>query len=120
MKDQVPEEMRIACLEAMVAPFRDYLQMARGYSGSAFHMWWDHFRHWDMHKNTVPVCRRVLAQVLALPDKECQFAALHGLNHLPPDAEASAMVERYLDERRAQLTPSEIEWVEACREGRAL
>ena len=119
MTDQVAEEMRIACLEAMVAPFRDYLQMARGYSGSAFNMWWDHFRNWDVHQTMVPVCKRTLAQILAFPDKECQFAALHGLNHLPPDAETSAMVEGYLHEHRAEMTPDEIEWIEACREGRA-
>ncbi len=120
MKDQVPEEAKTTCLEAMVAPFRDYLQVTRGYSGSAFHMWWDHFRDWDEHRDSVPVCKRVLAQILALPYKECQFAALHGLNHLPMDAETSAMIDRYLDEHRAEMTASEIEWIEACREGRAL
>ncbi len=51
MRDQVPEEAKTTCLEAMVAPFRDYLQMTHGYSGSALHMWWDHFRDWEMHKN---------------------------------------------------------------------
>ncbi len=120
MKDQVPEEMKTACLEAMVVPFRDYLRMAPGYSGSAFNMWWDHFRDWVATSNTVAVSRRVLMEILVLPDKECQFAALHGLNHLPPDAGTPAIIDRYLDENRAQLTPSEIEWVEACREGRAL
>jgi hypothetical protein len=120
MKDQVPEEAKAACLEAMVVPFRDYLQMARGYSGSAFDMWWDHFRDWVVNSNTVAVSRRVLTEILVLPDKKCQFAALHGLNHLPPDAETSAMIDRYLDEHRAEMTASEIEWIKACREGRAL
>ncbi len=120
MKDQVPEESRIACLEAMVVPFRDYLQTAHDYTGTAFHMWWHHVRDGDVHKDTVPVCRRILIQILALSNKKCQFAALHGLNHLQPDLEGSAIIDRYLNEHRGELMSDDIEWIEHCREGKAL
>jgi hypothetical protein len=121
MNDEVPEEMRIACLEAMVAPFRDYYcQMSDNYSGSAFYMWWDHLRGCHKRETVLPVCQRVLKQILALPERGCQFAALHGLNHLHPDPAASEIVERYLDEHRPEMTPDNIKWVEMCRYGQAL
>jgi hypothetical protein len=117
VRDEVEEEMRVACLEAMLVPFRDYYQNAEDYDGSAFYMWWDHFRGWE--EKTLPVCRGVLERILALPHKGCQIAALHGLNHLCPDVEASAMIERYLERCRSNMAPDEIEYAKACRDGLA-
>jgi hypothetical protein len=120
MNGRVSRALRDACLKAMVAPFRDYYQTAEGYSGSAFYMWWDHHRGWEDHADALPAAMTALQQIMVLPDKKCQFAAVHGLNHLQAGFDASAIVERYLAVHRSELTPEEIEWVEMCREGKAL
>ena len=65
-------------------------------------------------------CRQVLEEILQLPHRGCEFAALHGLNHLHPDAEASAMVARYLETHRTELEPKDVAWIERCRDGKAL
>jgi len=62
----------------------------------------------------------VLEQILMLDSKPCQFAALHGLNHLFPTVRASELVSSYLAEHRSAMDEKEIAWVEACRDGKAL
>lgn len=117
-KSEVPAEQRIACLEAMDIPFRDYLRKKPRYRGSAFFMWWDLvlFGGSDLPK----VALRVIEKIMRLPGWPCQAAALHGLNHLRPDPEAAALVARYLDENRTRLKPEDLQWVEHCRDGKAL
>jgi len=119
VSENVSRQLRQGCIESMLVPFRDYYQHLT-VAPSAFFMWWDHFRDWDRHPEFIPVCRRVLEQMLALPDKKSQFAALHGFNHLRPDSEAPRIVQRYLDEHWAELTPEEVAWIEMCRDGCAL
>jgi hypothetical protein len=58
-------------------------------------------------------------KVLQLPAKGCQFAALHGLNHLHPSDAAAELVRRYLADHQGSLTADEIAWVEACASGEA-
>jgi hypothetical protein len=115
--NEVPLALRLACVEAMIVPFRDYLQRVQDDSGGIFYMWWDHVRMEG--PETVPVARRVLEQILQLEGWPCQEAALHGLNHLRPDKEASAIVARFLDEHGASLNPEDFAYAEDCRDGRA-
>ena len=117
-KSEVPVEQRTACLEAMDIPFRDYLRKKPRYRGSAFFMWWDFVL--IMGSDLPKVALRVLEKIMRLPGWPCQAAALHGLNHLRPDAEASALVARYIEEHRTRLKPEDLQWVERCRDGKAL
>ena len=69
-------------------PFRDYyLPRDASFSGKAFFMWWDLAlsRIADQPSEIDEIAVDVLGQVLQLPAKGCQFAALHGLNHLHPN-----------------------------------
>ena len=119
----VPPDLREECLRSMFYPFRDYY-LARGehFSGSIFYMWWDMLLGYGNQKQrseAETTVIDVLRQILQLPSMECQFAALHGLNHMHPSPEAAASVRRYLEERRAFLTAAEICWVESCAIGAA-
>jgi hypothetical protein len=115
-RQEAPLELRQACLEAMVVPFRDYLQRTEDDSTGAFFMWWDLLR---IHNpDVLPVARRVMEKILQMRGWQCQKAALHGLNHLRPDWEASAIVDRYL-ENDSDMPPDELDWVKACRDGKA-
>ncbi len=97
--------------KSMLVPFRDYyVHRGEDYPGSAFYMWWDLIRPDDVS---------ILEEILALPSEACQRAALHGLNHLHPDAEASELVARYIERNHSNMTPEELEYAEMCRDGRA-
>ena len=84
-------------------------------------MWWDMAlaRIGDDRSEIDPIAVDVLGQILRLPAKCCQFAALHDLNHLHPNEAAAELVRGYLEEHRASLTADEIAWAEACACGRA-
>ncbi len=85
-------------------------------------MWWDLAltRIGDQALEIDAVAIDVLNQILQLPAKRCQFAALHGLNHLHPNEVAAQLVRGYLEAHRASLTADEITWAEACASGQAL
>jgi len=116
-------ELRKECLRAMINPFRDYyLPREDNFSGSAFFMWWDSLlAHGDEEilRESEGISMDVLKQILQLPGKQCQFAALHGLNHMHPNTAAAATVRQYLEEHRESLTADEIAWVETCALGAA-
>lgn len=121
---QVTSESRTQCLRSMAVPFRDYYQHSAGsFEGSAFFMWWD-FASDSQTENrdseTRDIILDVLQQILHLPSKQCQFAALHGLNHMHPNPAAAEMVRHYLEKNRTALTDDEIRWVEACAAGSAM
>lgn len=117
-------ELREECLRSMICPFRDYYLLREGrFSGSAFFMWWDSLLYCgggDKRMDIETISIDVIRRILHLPGKECQFAALHGLNHLHPNPSASPIVRQYLEEHRASLTTDEICWVEACAIGAAM
>jgi hypothetical protein len=121
---QVSPGLRGECLRSMLHPFRDYcLQMGDSFAGSIFGMWWDLLlAHNDdaIQLEIEPIALEVLRQILQLPSKACQFAALHGLNHMHPYADAAAAVRQYLEEHRTALSGDELAWVEACARGAAL
>lgn len=122
--EEVSERLRAECLRAMVSPFRDYYHPNPGqFSGSAFFMWWDCL----LDRPSIgrgpeleAILIEVLRGILQLPSKECQFAALHGLNHMHPNSAAAETVQQYLEGHRTELTSDEITWVEACRTGAAM
>jgi hypothetical protein len=72
---------REACINAMYFLYRD-LFMVTPLDGVAV-MWWDLLRYWgaDADARTGDAFARVLERVLALPNSDCQWAALHGLGH---------------------------------------
>ena len=126
---QTPFELQQKCVRAMFHPFRDYYaHVSSDLPESFFYMWWDSLRDggndWDASEEERQERRRemleTLQQILALSNIDCQFAALHGLNHLYPRPEAIASVTEYLNEKRDGLSKDDLEWVEACRAGKAL
>lgn len=121
---EVSSELREECLRSMINPFRDYyLHREDGFSGTGFYMWWDLLLKFGSEENSSEIATisiDVLRQILQLPGKKCQFAALHGLNHMHPNPAAAAAVRQYLEEHRTSLTADEITWVEACAIGDAL
>ena len=116
-------ESRERCVRAMIHPFRDYYLLDDGapIEGDVFFMWW------DLVLTGVPDDRAgidvaaldIVGEILQLPAKPCQFAALHGLNHLQPNEAAAALVRSYVAEHTMSLTADEIAWVEACASGKA-
>jgi hypothetical protein len=116
----VPLETRQETIRAMLYPFSRHFANA---GGDAFFMWWD-LVLWRANKSEFseigPTALEVLEQILKLDSKSCQFAALHGLNHLRPSPRASELVSQYLAEHRSILDEKDIAWVEACRDGKAL
>ena len=85
-------ESRHRCVRAMFHPFRDYyLPMDAPLSEDVFFMWWDLAlaRVGDHGSDIDAVAVDVIGQILQLPAKRCQFAALHGLNHLHPNQVAA-------------------------------
>ena len=100
----------------MLVPFRDYYRTAEEEIG-AFYMWWDLAdAAWFPD---AAACLQILGEILAMPNVHCQKAALHGLNHMHPNPEAAAIVSRYLEAHRAELTADQIRYVECCRDGRS-
>jgi hypothetical protein len=117
--DLVSEQLRLSCLASMLRPFTDYYQyMSRTYEGTIFFMWWDLGSIFSRGQSREAV-RDCLGQILALPDKGSQDAALHGLNHMHPDEKAAAIIQRYLDRPPRLLSLDETQWIEACRDGLA-
>jgi hypothetical protein len=119
----LPLESRARCVRAMIHPFRDYyLVRDASFSGDVFFMWWDLAlsRTGESHAEIDAIAVDVIGQILQLPARRCQFAALHGLNHLHPNDAAAELARRYLAEHQASLTADEIGWVEACASGSAL
>jgi hypothetical protein len=120
---RIAVESRKRCVRAMIHPFRDYyLPRDAPISEDVFFMWWDLAltRIADHPSEIDAVAIDVIGQILQLPAKSCQFAALHGLNHLHPNEAAADLARRYLEAHQASLTDEEIAWAEACVSGQAL
>src|SRR5262249_36524379 len=96
----IAAESRERCVRAMIHPFRDYdLSRDAPISEDVFFMWWDLAltRVGDHPSDIDAVVIEVIGQILQLPTKRCQFAALHGLNHLHPNEAAADLARRYLE-----------------------
>jgi len=120
----VPLEARQKTIRAMIYPFSQYCAVVgEAFQGAAFFMWWDQLLgRPDEGENAdiEPAIFEVIEQTLKLDSRPCQFAALHGLNHLRPSRRASQIVSQYLAEHRSGMSAEDIAWVEACRDGKAL
>jgi hypothetical protein len=86
---------REACINAMYILYRDLFTIT-ALDGVAF-MWWDLLRYWgqDADPRTAKAIVLVLEQVLALPNSDCQLAALHGLGHYGAGRRA-AIIDTFL------------------------
>jgi hypothetical protein len=133
----IPLENRLACIRSMYhvyADFVSHLQTELGPGLSGFCMWWDLVLHgfWTSDKPCFPgtwkgdaskldsdsrllldVMFETLKRILALPDRESQQSALHGLGHLDhPDVRDT--VQQFIDARKSDFR---LEWLEQCRDG---
>lgn len=57
-----------------------------------------------------------LERILELPDRRTQMYALHGLGHLHHPG-VRDLVQKYIDDNRADFTDDGLKWVEQCRDG---
>jgi hypothetical protein len=96
-------------------------------------MWWDMILHtfWQEadgytfnyaalsndRRQTLEAMFQTLLKILALNHRACQWSALHGLGHLhhPVGPET---VQSYLEAHRRELTDEDVQWIEACRDGK--
>ncbi len=70
------------------------------------------------HRRIQNAMFETLTKILKLDERHCQFAALHGLNHVfHPDTDA--VIKRFV-QSRPDLTDREVEYATACANGRAL
>jgi len=58
----------------------------------------------------------MLKRILELPDRRTQMYALHGLGHLHHPG-VRDLVQKYIDDNRADFTDDGLKWVEKCRDG---
>jgi hypothetical protein len=113
----ISDTAAIEALRAMTRFFRDYVAIvADRFGGTIFFMWWDSYT-WPTGARR-QACLTALCAILEIPHVACRDAALHGLNHLYPDPEAVAIIQRYLSRHREKLSSEEIAWITACRDGR--
>jgi hypothetical protein len=90
---------RKACINAMYILYRDLFTIT-ALDGVAF-MWWDLLRYSGQEPDprTANAIVPVLEQVLALPNGDCQWAALHGLGH-HGDGRRGAIIDTFLANTR--------------------
>ena len=132
-----PLNERLDCIRSMYFVYSGYVAKSTvKVMENCFLMWWDlvagsfwqqlDFDHKiaegsisslnDEQKHLLDAMFDTLTKILALPDFRTQECALHGLGHLH-DPRVYEIVQRYLDENRAELTPEAIGWIEKCRNG---
>ena len=132
----IPLEDRTAAIRSMYHVYSDFvskLQAELGPDLSGFYMWWDLTLHgfWTPPRPFIPgtwrgdaskldaesrvlldVTFETLKRILALPSRECQKAALHGLGHLyHPDVRDA--VQEFIDANKSDFT---LKWLEQCRD----
>jgi len=113
---RIPAPLLEEVTRAMFYPFRDYYLSATEDPESDFFMWWDGFSSGGHNPTLDNTALEVLGQIIALPSKRCQKAALHGLNHLE-GPQAAAIIRQFLTKNHGSMSPEEIEFAEACMRG---
>jgi hypothetical protein len=126
---------RIQCIRSMYRVFADFVcncevEVLVG----CFYMWWDNIcsSFWFEKTRSVPTedynllgeqdhalldaMFGTLAEILKLDDDRTKYCALHGLGHLH-HPEVRSVVQEFIDDRRPQLEPSDLSWLEKCRDG---
>lgn len=117
--EELPFEHRERALRSLIVPYRVYV---KGWSPDEAmpHGWWmlwDHVLQTGMSDETKEVALKCFKEILAIEDARCQAYALHGLNHLS-HPNRPAVVQEWMDAHRDE--DWNWEWVEACRDGRAM
>jgi hypothetical protein len=132
---------RQSCIRSMYHVYSDYvagLQIEPDPEvETGFYMWWDLVLHgfWDSSRPVVPgtwrgdpskldpessalldVLFETLTQILAIPNRPSQLAALHGLGHLYHPG-VSDIVQRFIDSNPPGF---DVKWLEQCRDCEAM
>ena len=96
---RVPWPVREACIRAMPGLFRDVL--AHDPLEHTCFMWFETFRPFDddADERAGLALAEAAAEILALPNEECQLAALHGLGHFDHPRRRE-WIESYLRDNR--------------------
>ena len=91
----IPQRLRVECVEAMSVMFREFL-IDHPLDTSCF-MWWDMLRYFGDSPDPAIVSSICLTldQVLRLPARHCQMSALHGLGHLNHESK-EGIIRSYL------------------------
>lgn len=127
-ENDLPVETKETLIQSMYYMYRDLFAIDP--LETACEMWWDGLAY-DIHPmgradpQTNPEHKRIqnvmfetLSKILALDAVHCQFAALHGLNHVRhPDT--NALVKEYVESNPA-LSNSDVEYAALCANGDAL
>ncbi|RYG32602.1 hypothetical protein EON81_20240 [bacterium] len=104
---------------SLVVPYRDYVQHLpedEPIDNGLYMLWHMLLAHQHFAPRIENLCLEILEEILAIQDGRCQWAALHGLNHLEhPDR--PSVVQRYIDRYG---TPESLSALEAIRDGEAM
>ncbi len=125
---EIPIETKEALIHSMYYMYRDLF--AADPLGEACKMWWDGLaydinpikradpRNNPEHKRIQQAMFETLSKILCLDAKHCQFAALHGLNHVyHPDT--NDLVRDYVEGNPA-LSEEDVEYAVLCANGEAM
>jgi hypothetical protein len=130
----IPLETRIQCIRSMFHVYSDFVAGSEeDEMETCFDMWWDLLgdEFWSIAGLTSNKQASLLNQdfaalldamfdtlklILELPDPRVQRYALHGLGHLHHPA-VRPLVQRFIDQKRAELAADTLRWVEQCRDG---
>ncbi len=135
---------QIHCIESMYVVFAESVPRVPDLPTLyEYEMWWDIILHdfWAYYGEANPGGRppliedytkltqdqqqlldaiyRTLIKILSIDHRGCQFCALHGFGHLY-HPEGSAVVQHYIDTHSTQLSPEDLLWVQACRDGNVI
>ena len=125
---ELPIETKESLIHAMFYMFRDLF--AADPLGEACEMWWDGLaydihpmkradpRNNPEHKRIQSAMFETLSKILCLDAKHCQFAALHGLNHVY-HPNTGDFVRDYVESNPA-LSDEEVEYATFCANGEAM
>lgn len=131
----LPAAPRASCIDSMYFPFKQVLGQVPEFEPelNGFYMWWDivcggfcmqhgYFENEPfvpgseesrkIHDKLLETLRRILK----IPEERTQMCALHGLGHLhhPDGAE---IVQKYIDDHKADYNEADIQWLCECRDG---
>lgn len=113
-EERVPEPVAFACIDSMEAVFRDWVAVTPGaVEVTAIDMWFD--QQWrSLRPEFLDKLLEVETRILSIPEDECRYAALHGLNYLPQHPGSGPAVLAFIEENRGQLDPEMLDYAEAC------
>ncbi len=113
-------ELRARAMRSLVVPYRVYV---KGWNPdeampNGWWMLWDLLSSLDAPRGGMAgVALECLEEILAIPDRRCQEAALHGLSHLE-HRDRPAVVQAWIDRHGGEGW--DLRWLESCRDGEAM